>query len=542
MHREAELQRFAPGLKVVSYKGTAALRQTLWTQVARKSAAIDVVLTTYDFAQRDSHQLGSKRWRYLVVDEGHRLKNASCRLSTKLRAFKADGRLLLTGTPLHNGVEDLWSLLNFLMPDLFGSENTFMQWFAGGLRAVLPEGEDADSEAALLGQEEALLVADRLHLVLRPFMLRRLKEDVAAELPSKVEHLVRCAPSAYQKALFGIVQQQLAGKGGNASQQRTIAISNSVMELRNICNHPTTSRLHPEGIEAMLPPHELPADVRLCGKLDTLDKLLVRLHTGGHKCLVFCTMTRCLDVLEEYLQWRGFGYERLDGSTTAAARGAIVDSFNQPGSSSFVFLLSMRAGGVGLNLQSADTVILYDTDWNAQIDLQAQARAHRIGQKNKVLVLRLQTTGSVEERIYAIASEKRMVADTSITGGLFDGTTSSDHRRQFLLDLLKHDEGHEYYRSSGLPTSDAELDRILASRSVQINELQSADPASSASDYTMDRLVTEQEAQVLARAAWEYCFPPEAESAEDASTMGRGKRRRTERCANEKELSKAPKH
>lgn len=299
------------------------------------------------------------------------------------------------------------------------------------------DDDDEASHNAMLSEEEVLIVTSRLHQVLRPFMLRRLKEAVAGELPAKVEHLVPCRPAPYQQALFSAVKGQLQGPGG------VRGVSNALMEMRNICNHPLISRLHVSGVESSLLQHPLPAEVRLCGKMEILDRILLKLKATGHRVLIFCTMTRLLDVLEDYLHWRGLGYLRLDGSTGAADRGALVEEFNAPNSPAFAFLLSVRAGGVGLNLQAADTVIFYDTDWNPQMDAQAAARAHRIGQTKDVLVLRLQTVGTVEERVTAVAADKRGMADRSITGGFFDGKTSAAERQKYLLSLLRAqpDEG-----------------------------------------------------------------------------------------------------
>lgn len=399
-----------------------------------------------------------------------RLKNSECKLNGSLRSYTTRNRLLLTGTPLQNSLDELWALLNFLIPEMFNSAEDFQTWFGGALRrddaptdssaATQQPGESDDQEdedsadavhAALLSEEELLIVTNRLHQVLRPFMLRRLKDSVAGELPTKTEHVLRCKPSAYQAALFGAIQAQLATPGG------VRGVSNTLMELRNICNHPFISKVHVTGSEAGLPRHPLPAEVRLCSKLEVLDRVLLKLKATGHRVLIFCTMTRLLDVLEDYMDWRGLNYLRLDGTTKQEERGALVDSFNASGSSAFAFLLSVRAGGVGLNLQSADSVIFYDTDWNPQMDAQAAARAHRIGQDKDVLVLRLLTEGTVEERITSVAAEKRGMADRSITGGFFDGKTGAAERQRYLLDLLKQETASRGGKLAGATLTNAEV-------------------------------------------------------------------------------------
>eukprot|EP00887_Chlorella_sp_A99_P005366 scaffold1.g5366.t1 len=538
----AELAAWAPSLATVAYRGSAAERAEVWARRLRRGCGFQVVLTTYEclMGKADRPRLSRLPWSYLVLDEGHRLKNAACKLNAELRHYSAASRLLLTGTPLQNSLAELWSLLNFLLPDLFDSSDDFEQWFGGagrqqaqaaaqragtarrpaggGAAADAPStsaaaglgcgaggagaGEDSEeedeaaaeaaaeaAEAAGLTEEETLIVTSRLHQVLRPFMLRRLKASVAGELPAKVEAVVRVPPSAYQRCLFDILGRQLSGEGTGRAVK---GVSNVVMEMRTVCNHPLLSRLHVPGCETALPPsHPLPAELRLCPKAEVLDRMLCMLRAGGHKVLLFCTMTRVLDVLEEYLDWRGFPLLRLDGNTSTAGtrdddragrayRGRLVAQFNGPGSQDFLFLLSIRAGGVGLNLQAADTVIMYDTDWNPQMDAQAQARAHRMGQQREVRVLRMVTEGSIEERIVGVADDKRAMADRrwcgragdrlswqgiragplassccvpcsqktaapssfvvlspySITGGFFDGKTSAAERQRYLLDVI----------------------------------------------------------------------------------------------------------
>ncbi|KAK9844050.1 hypothetical protein WJX81_003008 [Elliptochloris bilobata] len=198
------------------------------------------------------------------------------------------------------------------------------------------------------------------------------------------------------------------------------------MELRNICNHPLLSRLHAPGGEHALGAHPLPPALRVCGKLATLDRVLLKLTAAGQKVLIFSTMTRLLDIVEEHLEWRGLVSVRLDGATASDERGAVVAQFNDLNGDVAVFLLSMRAGGFGMNLQAADTV-----------DQQAQARAHRVGQTKRVLVLRMQTADSVEARICAAAAGKLSFADRSITGGFFDGKTSAEERRTYLLGVMR---------------------------------------------------------------------------------------------------------
>ncbi|KAL4430828.1 hypothetical protein ABPG75_006084 [Micractinium tetrahymenae] len=580
---EAELQRWAPSLKVICYRGDPDAREEVWRRQMRggrggqAGPGTHVVLTTYDFlmSKTDRPRLSRVHWSYICVDEGHRLKNAGCKLNAELRTYRAGHRLLLTGTPLQNSIGELWSLLNFLMPTLFDSGEDFEAWFggadrrnasgasaggasAGGDSSDDEEGAAARAEAAMLTEEEALIVTNRLHQVLRPFMLRRLKESVASELPQKREHLLPVLPSPYQQALFRLMQQELQRSAAGGGKGILKGVNNVLMEMRNVCNHPLISRLHAEGAETALLPHCLPPEVRLCGKLELLDRLLVKLRAGGHKVLLFCTMTRALDVISDHLDWRGFSHLRMDGATAAAERGELVSRFNDPAGGVLVFLLSIRAGGVGLNLQAADTVIMYDTDFNPQMDLQAQARAHRMGQKREVLVLRLKTVGTVEERIVAVASDKAQLADRSITGGFFDGKTSAEERQRYLLDTIRSSQraaaplaGSGDGGDGGGALSDAQLNALLArgegelelfeaeDRRMRETELASwqamqrgttagssggAAAAGRAAQLGYSRLAGEDEVAPLVAQAAELLQPKRDE--DEGRELGRGKRQR----------------
>ncbi|KAF4355237.1 hypothetical protein F8388_013012 [Cannabis sativa] len=363
----------------------------------------------------------------------------------------------------NNNLDELWALLNFLLPNIFNSSEDFSQWF----NKPFQSNGDNSADEALLSEEENLLIINRLHQVLRPFVLRRLKHKVENELPEKIERLIRCEASAYQKLLMKRVEENLGSIGSTKAR----SVHNSVMELRNICNHPYLSQLHAEEVDNYIPKHYLPPVIRLCGKLEMLDRLLPKLKATDHRVLFFSTMTRLLDVMEEYLHWKQYLYLRLDGHTSGSDRGALIDKFNKPNSPFFIFLLSIRAGGVGVNLQAADTVIIFDTDWNPQVDLQAQARAHRIGQKRDVLVLRFETVQTVEEQVRASAEHKLGVANQSITAGFFDNNTSAEDRREYLESLLR-----ECKKEEAAPVLDDDaLNDILARSESEIDVFESVD-------------------------------------------------------------------
>ncbi|KAJ4823533.1 hypothetical protein Tsubulata_048213, partial [Turnera subulata] len=471
---ESEINFWAPGVHKIVYSGPPEERRRLFKeQIVHQK--FNVLLTTYEYLmnKHDRPKLSKIHWHYIIIDEGHRIKNASCKLNADLKHYQSSHRLLLTGTPLQNNLEELWALLNFLLPNIFNSSEDFSQWFNKPFES---NGDNSAEESvcflrvkALLSEEENLLIINRLHQVLRPFVLRRLKHKVENELPEKIERLIRCEASAYQKLLMKRVEENL----GSIGNPKARSVHNSVMELRNICNHPYLSQLHAEEacVDNMIPKHFLPPIVRLCGKLEMLDRLLPKLKATDHRVLFFSTMTRLLDVMEDYLHWKQYRYLRLDGHTSGGDRGALIDLFNKPDSPYFIFLLSIRAGGVGVNLQAADTVIIFDTDWNPQVDLQAQARAHRIGQKRDVLVLRFETVQTVEEQVRASAEHKLGVANQSITAGFFDNNTSAEDRREYLESLLR-----ECKKEEAAPVLDDDaLNDILARSESEIDIFESVD-------------------------------------------------------------------
>ncbi|XP_077101693.1 SWI/SNF-related matrix-associated actin-dependent regulator of chromatin subfamily A member 4 isoform X4 [Siphateles boraxobius] len=438
-----EFDKWAPSVVKVSYKGSPAARRAFVPQL--RSGKFNVLLTTYEYIIKDKQVLAKIRWKYMIVDEGHRMKNHHCKLTQVLNThYLAPRRVLLTGTPLQNKLPELWALLNFLLPTIFKSCSTFEQWFNAPFAMT---GEKVD-----LNEEETILIIRRLHKVLRPFLLRRLKKEVEAQLPEKVEYVIKCDMSALQRVLYRHMQakgvlltdgseKDKKGKGG------TKTLMNTIMQLRKICNHPYMF----QQIEESFSEHlgfsggiVQGADLyRASGKFEVLDRILPKLRASNHKVLLFCQMTSLMTIMEDYFAYRSFKYLRLDGTTKAEDRGMLLKTFNDPASQYFIFLLSTRAGGLGLNLQSADTVIIFDSDWNPHQDLQAQDRAHRIGQQNEVRVLRLCTVNSVEEKILAAAKYKLNVDQKVIQAGMFDQKSSSHERRAFLQAILEHEEQDE---------------------------------------------------------------------------------------------------
>jgi len=456
-----EIGRWAPTLKAIRFHGDKESRGNMIQEQLEPAANRDedrdwhVCVTTYELCNIEKSILGKFAWNYLIIDEAHRLKNEASAFSKTVRQFETGHRLLLTGTPLQNSLHELWALLNFLVPDVFQSADQFDEWFNLDI-------DDKDEKNKLISQ---------LHKILRPFMLRRLKADVEKSLPPKHETILFTGMSAMQKKLYRDILIRDIDAVQGSSGSRT-AILNIVMQLRKCAGHPY---LFPGAEDRTLPPlgEHL---VENCGKMVVLDKLLKRMQERGHRVLLFTQMTRILDLMEDYLVMRKFNYCRIDGNTSYDDREGYIDSFNAPNSEKFIFLLSTRAGGLGINLQTADIVILYDSDWNPQADLQAQDRAHRIGQKKPVQVFRLVTEHTIEEKIVERAQQKLKLDAMVVQQGRLKEKDKLS--RDELLQAVRFG-ADKIFKSKDSSITDNDIDLILNAgkrKTEELNEkLQAAD-------------------------------------------------------------------
>jgi len=449
-----EIERWAPKLKAIKFHGNKEDREAL-TKTAIEPAQKDddrewnVCVTTYEVCNIDKNVLNKFAWSYLIIDEAHRLKNETSAFSKTIRSFETRYRLLLTGTPLQNNLHELWALLNFLVPDVFANAEQFDEWFNLDI-------DDAQEKNKLIMQ---------LHKILRPFMLRRLKADVEKNLPPKHETILFTGMSALQKKLYrDILLRDFDALQGQGSSGSRSALLNIVMQLRKCAGHPY---LFPGVEDRTLPPlgDHL---VSNCGKMALLDKLLKRLKERGHRVLLFTQMTRILDIMEDYMVMRHYKYCRIDGNTDHGLREEYIDAYNAENSEKFIFLLSTRAGGLGINLQTADVVILYDSDWNPQADLQAQDRAHRIGQKSEVQVFRFVTEHTIEEKVVERAQQKLKLDAMVVQSGRLKEKDKLS--RDDLLEAVRFG-ADKVFKSKDSSITDDDIDMILDAGKRKTQEL-----------------------------------------------------------------------
>ena len=440
-----EFAKWIPEVNVLVLQGAKDERQEL-IQDRLVDEKFDVCITSYEMILREKSHLKKFAWEYIIIDEAHRIKNEESSLAQIIRVFNSRNRLLITGTPLQNNLHELWALLNFLLPDVFGDAEAFDSWF---------NNQDADQDA----------VVQQLHRVLRPFLLRRVKADVEKSLLPKKEVNLYVGMSEMQiKWYKSILEKDIdAVNGAAGNKESKTRLLNIVMQLRKCCNHPYLF----DGAEPG-PPYTTDEHlVDNAAKMVMLDKLLKRMHAQGSRVLIFSQMSRVLDILEDYSVMRGYKYCRIDGSTAHEDRIAAIDDYNKEGSEKFIFLLTTRAGGLGINLTTADIVVLFDSDWNPQADLQAMDRAHRIGQKKQVHVFRFITENAIEEKVLERAAQKLRLDQLVIQQGRAQQQAKAAASKDELLGMIQHGaetifESKDGYGAFGKGSAaDDDLDAIL---------------------------------------------------------------------------------
>ncbi|SCU91552.1 LAME_0E12948g1_1 [Lachancea meyersii CBS 8951] len=438
---QREFSKWTPEVETVVLSGNKEERHDILNTVVLE-AKFDILITSYEMVIKEKAALKKLMWQFLVVDEAHRIKNEQSTLSQIIRLFRSRGRLLITGTPLQNNLHELWALLNFLLPDIFGDSDVFDQWF-----------EQNDSE------EDQDVVVQQLHTVLSPFLLRRLKSEVETSLLPKIETNLYVGMTKMQVQWYkSLLEKDLdAVNGAIGKREGSTRLLNIVMQLRKCCNHPYLF----EGAEPG-PPYTTDEHLIFnAGKMIVLDKLLRKKREAGSRVLIFSQMSRVLDILEDYCFFRDYDYCRIDGSTSHEERIEAIDQFNEPESSKFIFLLTTRAGGLGINLVTADTVVLYDSDWNPQADLQAMDRAHRIGQKKQVHVYRFVTENAIEEKVIERAAQKLRLDQLVIQQGVGKKSSSIGSSKGELLDMIQFGAKDVFGNSSQNISVDDDIDEIL---------------------------------------------------------------------------------
>ena len=576
----AEFNKWTPKIPVVLYHGSKPEREEIRRKQFKNpgSKEFPVICTSYEICMNDRKFLANYGWKFIIIDEGHRIKNLDCRLIRELQTYQSANRLLITGTPLQNNLTELWSLLHFLMPNIFNKLESFEAWF--DFSAL----KERNGYEQILSEDRKKSLVSSLHAILKPFLLRRVKADVETSLPKKREYVLYAPLTQTQRELYqeiidgnsrvylenkafetfsregtpgsvksrglkrkihdaGLETPIKSAKTSRAStpastatgprsrrakksqnyeemsdakyfrqvgssapsspapdtptadsseaeaieREQTLAMAkrtigqkklqNPVLQLRLCCNSPHNF-FYPFTAE-----DESDVDDTLItesGKMLLLDRLLPDLLSKGHKVLIFSQFKSQLDLLETYCRvLRSWNVCRIDGSIPQSERQEQILSFNESDSDTNVFLLSTRAGGQGINLASADTVLLFDSDWNPQQDLQAQDRAHRIGQTRPVIVYRFATKGTVETMLLEKADSKRRLEKLVIQKGRFRNNNNSNNNGgggaagedfRELQKLLGRDDGERIDVGSGRDLlSDADL-ATLTDRSAEAFE------------------------------------------------------------------------
>ncbi|AQL01563.1 Putative homeodomain-like transcription factor superfamily protein [Zea mays] len=547
---EREFATWAPQMNVVMYFGAAASRDIIrkyefyypkekLKKLKKKKSSpsnedkkqsrirFDVLLTSYEMINMDSSILKNIEWECLVVDEGHRLKNKDSKLFGQLKDYNTKHRVLLTGTPVQNNLDELFMLMHFLEGESFGSIT------------------DLQEEFKDINQDKQI---EKLHGMLKPHLLRRFKKDVMKELPPKKELILRVEltrkQKEYYKAILTKNYEVLARRNGGHT-----SLINVVMELRKLCCH--GFMIDEPDLEPANPEEGLRRLLDSSGKMQLLDKMMVKLKEQGHRVLIYSQFQHMLDLLEDYLSYRKWTYERIDGKISGADRQIRIDRFNAKNSTRFCFLLSTRAGGLGINLATADTVIIYDSDWNPHADLQAMARAHRLGQTSKVMIYRLVSRGTIEERMMQL-TKKKILLEHLVVGRL---TKANNVNQEELDDIIRYgskelfedenDESRQIHYDEAAIERLLDRDQVDGDESVEDEEedgflkgfkvanFEYIDEAKAQAEKEEARRKAAAEAENSERNYWDELLKDryDVQKVEEHTAMGKGKRSRKQMAA-----------
>lgn len=518
------------------YHGSPTEREHMRkTHMKKVDFDFPIICTSYELIMNDRKYLQRFSWKFIIIDEGHRIKNLNCKLIRELKSYTSANRLLLTGTPLQNNLSELWSLLNFLLPDIFDDLDSFQNWF--DFSAL----QEKEGHHAWLEEQKKTNLVGSLHAILKPFLLRRMKTDVETTLPPKREYVLYAPLTQEQKDLYGKLlkhegrgwlidklvgddtgkkrkmledgaETRKAKKAKNITLGRGVRgnkkissykeledkeffdkleeesseeeievldeyqkkllqatkevgakkLQNLVMQLRQTCNSPHL--FYWPWADGVDPDSSI---ITKSGKMMLLERLVPVLFERGHKVLIFSQFSKMLDIIEDWASvLRGWQVCRIDGGVSQVDRREQIRKFNKDEGWN-LFLLSTRAGGLGINLTAADTVILFDSDWNPQQDLQAQDRAHRIGQRNPVIVYRFATAATIEQTLLEKADGKRRLERLVIQKGKFKSVsapvagTGDDHEELSSILLREDFEKVNVVQAGQQVLSDTELETLL---------------------------------------------------------------------------------
>jgi len=419
--------------------GRQQSNRSIINSIATSSSGI--LLTTYDQMRLQKGPLMDVSWGYVVLDEGHKIRNPDAEVTLTAKQAQTVHRIIMTGSPIQNRLTELWSLFDFVFPGKLGTLPVFEAQFA------IPIQIGGYANASAVQVSTAYRCAVILRDLISPYLLRRRKADVGTALPKKTEQVLFCSLTQDQRDVY---RSYLASKDAQEVLAGNRAALAGIDILRKVCNHPDL--LERAKWESSI---EYGAPER-CGKLQVLDALSQRWHENGHKALIFTQTQQMLDIIEKLYIAQGLTYHRMDGTTAIAQRASLIDSFNS-NPDVFAFLLTTRVGGLGVNLTGADRCVIYDPDWNPSTDAQARERAWRIGQSKEVTVYRLITAGTIEEKIYHRQVYKQFLTDKVLR----DPRQKRFFKAKDMADLftLGDDDGY----SNGNETAD-----IFASIDTQI--------------------------------------------------------------------------